>query len=124
MEFLEPWFANSDPRIVAELHREMPRGHVIEAVEISAVASRKDCDEVLYALNDGSDRFAIVHLTLSKSRETDPRFPETWIFRNHEILLEYMQAAHAAWAGHEEDPDGQFWLKEQRLRARAKPESS
>ncbi len=113
MEVFGPWFATSDSRIVDEFHREMPAGHILEAVDLSAIAYRKDRDEVLYALNDGSGRLAAVHLTYCKTREKDPKFPRTWIFENSERWLEYMHAAHAAWA--EEDPDGKLWLNEQRL---------
>ena len=115
MEFLAPWFANSDPGAVNELRREMAVGHVLEEIELSAIACRKDCDEVLYAFEDGSERFAIVHLTFRKSKEIDPRLPRTWIFRSRETLLEYFDAAHAAWTGREKDPEGHAWLKEQQL---------
>ncbi|MGA2886681.1 MAG: hypothetical protein ABSE51_01415 [Terracidiphilus sp.] len=113
MEILEPWFATSDSRLVDELHREIPSGHVLKTVELSVVARRKDCDEVLYALNDGFGRMAIVHLTHCKTRETNPVFPKTRIFESLKLWLEYMQAVHAAWV--EDDPNGQLWLKERKL---------
>jgi len=113
MEILEPWFATSNSRFVDELNREMPSGHALEAVDISAVAHRKDCDDVLYALNDGSGRVAVVHLTYCKTRETNPTVPKTRIFESLKSWLKYMQAAHAAWV--EGDLDGQLWMKEQKL---------
>ena len=98
----------------------MPAGHVLEGLQLSALAFRSDCDEALYALNHGQAGLAIVHLTQRKSKETDSRFPRTWIFENSEVLTEYMQAAHAAWVGQERDPEGQQWLQEQRLRDSAR----
>ena len=112
MEFLEPWFANSDSRLVDELHREMARGHELENLDLKIVANRRDCDEFLYAINDGSARLAAVHLTWSKKREKIPNLPRTRIF-GVELWLEYMGAAHAEWV--EDDPDGQLWLKQQKL---------
>src|ERR1700734_3810275 len=118
MEILEPWSANSDSRLIDEFRREMAPGHVLEAVELSPVAYKKGCDEALYALDDGSGRFAVVHLTFSKAREKDPKLPLTWIFESPEQWLNYMRAAHAAWA--EEDPDGELCLREWLLREAAR----
>ena len=112
MEFLEPWFENSDSKLVDELHREMAPGHVLESQNLSIVANRRDCDEFLYAINDGSGRFAAVHLTWRKNRERLQRLPRTRIF-TPQLWLEYMEAAHAEWV--EDDPDGQLWLKQQKL---------
>jgi hypothetical protein len=49
MEFLEPWSANSDSRLVDELRREMAPGHVLENLDLKIIANRRDCDEFLYA---------------------------------------------------------------------------
>ncbi|HEY1254932.1 MAG TPA: hypothetical protein VGF01_09145 [Terracidiphilus sp.] len=113
MEILEPWFATSNSRFVDELNRELPSGHILNAVELSTVAHRKDCDDVLYAFNDGTGRVAVVHLTYCKTRETNPAVPKTRIFESLEFWLEYMQAAHAALV--DEDSDGQLWLRAQKL---------
>ena len=75
MEFLEPWFANSDSRLVDELRREMAPGHVLENLDLNCIANRLDCDEFLYAINDGSGRLAAVHLTWSKERGRFRIFP-------------------------------------------------
>jgi len=114
MEFLEPWFANSDSRLVDELRRKMAPGHVLENLDLNSIANRRDCDEFLYATNDGSGRLAAVHLTWSKKRGRFRIFPRTRIFYL-KLWLEYMEAAHAEWVGVENDPDGQLWLKQQRL---------
>jgi hypothetical protein len=117
MEILAPWFESANSRLVDELHRELPPGHVLENVEMSVVARRHDCDDVLYALNDGSGRLAVVHLTWKKTRETIPTYPNTRIFQRVELWLVYMRAAHEAIA--QDDLDGQLWLKEQELWNRA-----
>lgn len=110
MQILEPWFATTGLQLVEELRRELSPGHVLEGIEVSAIGQRKDRDDVLYALQDGSNRLAVVHLTYSKSRETRSSYPITRVFANLELWLEYMSACHAAWV--EEDPDGRLSLRE------------
>ena len=106
MEFLEPWFPCSGSGLIDELHRELPSGHVLENVELSVVARRRDCDDVLFALNDGSGRLVLVHLTWSKARETIPTFPITRIFPRLNLWLETMRADHDEFVAN--DPDGQI----------------
>ena len=106
MEFLEPWFECSDLGLVDELHRELPPGHVLENVEVSVVARRRDRDDVLFALNDGSGRLALVHLTWSKTPETIPTFPTTRIFPELNLGLETMRADHNEFVPN--NPDGQI----------------
>lgn len=117
MQILEPWFATTDLRLVEELRRELRPGHVLEGIEVSAIGQRKDRDDILYALQDGSNRVAVVHLTYSKSSETSPSYPTTRLFANLELWLEYMSACHAAWV--QEDSDGLLSLKEMELSDKA-----
>lgn len=113
MRFLEPWCEFTDTRLVNELRHEIPLGHFLENVEVSVIGCRKDRDDFLFVLNDGTGRLVAVHLTYPETKATNPKFPTTRVFENHESWLDYMEAAHAAWI--ENDPDGQFWLKEQKL---------
>jgi hypothetical protein len=96
MEFLAPWFESSETHLVDELHRELPAGHVLKNVEVSVVARRHDRDDVLYALDVGSARLALVHLTWGKAREVDMKWPTTKFFDNHQSWLEYMISANQA----------------------------
>ena len=79
MNFLEPWYSveDSDP-LNRELLRELPVGHCLYQVQVNAVARRQDCDDVLFALEDGSGRVAVVHL--SYAVEKDPVWPFTRVF--------------------------------------------
>ncbi len=78
IEFAEPWFADGNPALIDELRRELVSGHVLFGTPVSAVARRRDRDDVLYALEDGSGRVAVVHLTWSA--EADPAWPATELF--------------------------------------------
>jgi len=89
MEFAEPWHVDGDPALVDELRREVASGHVLFGMPVSAVARRRDRDDVLYALEDGSGRVAVVHLTWSA--EVDPAWPATELFDGLASWAEAMQ---------------------------------
>ena len=80
-----PWREVTDPeealRLVAELRREVPEGHAMHGRAAYAFARREDCDDVLYAFEDGA--VAQVHLTWSG--ETNPWFPQVQIFKNADV---------------------------------------
>ncbi len=78
MDFLEPWFAVDDRRLVDELLRELPPGHVLAGLSVAVRARRQDRDDVLFNVLDGSGRLARVHLTYRA--ESDPRWPLTTLF--------------------------------------------
>lgn len=83
MNWLAPWHpAHDSTDHVAELRREMPIGHVLRNISASALAYRQDRDDVLFALNDGTNRVAVVHLTFQV--ENDPRWPVTEIYESIE----------------------------------------
>ena len=94
MEFFEPWQRCADSRFVDELRREMPPGHALQNSDVTIVARRNDRDDFLYSINDGTGRMAEVHLTWSKSSETNQVSPRTMIYENIESWLETMRAAH------------------------------
>jgi hypothetical protein len=90
--WLMPWRpAQESTDYVAELHRELPRGHVLRDVPVSALAYRQDRDDVLFAFNDGSDRVAVVHLTFRV--ENDPRWPITDVYESIEDFANRCMAA-------------------------------
>ena len=92
MEFLVPWHAESKDLFVEELKREMAPGHVLSGVPVSALACRQDCDDVLFGLDDGSNRVAVVHLTWVK--ESNPAWPATELFSSLEEWSEAMRSDH------------------------------
>ncbi len=72
MEWLTPWFsiANDSAQMVEleqELHRELAVGHPLYGLPVRALGRRQDCDDVLFALEDGTGRVAVVHLTWTHS---------------------------------------------------------
>lgn len=65
-------------RLLDEITRELPSGHVLEGEQLVPVARREDCDDVLFVIPRDM-RLAVVHLTWSRGRETDPRWLHTMI---------------------------------------------
>jgi hypothetical protein len=79
VEWLAPWLCiEHDPsqvrKLEAVLREELAPGHSLYGVPVRAIARRQDCDDVLYALDDGTGRFAVVHLTW-KHRPDRPPWP-------------------------------------------------
>ena len=82
MSFLLPWVADGSAALVGELRRELPAGPVLHGVPVAPIARRQDTDDVLFALNDGTGRVAMVHLTWAV--ESDPAWPATSVYSSLE----------------------------------------
>jgi hypothetical protein len=67
-----------------ELQRELSAGHPLFDVGVKTLARRQDCDDVLFALQDGTERVAVVHLTWTQSPPERPPWPGTTLFPNLE----------------------------------------
>jgi hypothetical protein len=65
-----------------ELGRELAAGHPLFGLALRTLARRQDCDDVLYAIEDGTARVAVVHLTWTPSPPDVPPFPCAVIYPN------------------------------------------
>lgn len=86
-----PWHPVScedDVRLVSELERELPNGHVLADVEVRCLARRLDDDAVLFELVDGSGRVAEVHLTWRVERHAE--WPSATVYRS---MIEWMNGS-------------------------------
>lgn len=70
-----------------ELKREINKNHILHGTKLKEIARREDCDDVLFLLLDGSNRYAVVHLTWSGKKENNPCYPRTKIYDNLVDLL-------------------------------------
>ena len=100
VDWLIPWHPVEDAGarngLLAEFQRKLPRGHVLAGVPVTAIGRRQDCDDVLFALEDG--RVAIVHLTWSGKTEPVPDHPWTVLFDSFERFVEdEMKSEHEGW---------------------------
>lgn len=85
MEWLVPWHpVGDDPTQVIgmerELKRELSAGHPLFGLPVKTLARRQDCDDVLFALQDGTGRVAVVHLTWTHSPPEHPPWPGVTLF--------------------------------------------
>ena len=84
--FLTPWEEIPDSsegrkradRLLSELKREIPSNHLLGGLSLTAIATRRDQDDVLFEIAGTEEKLAVVHLTGRK--ETDPRWPRTQFF--------------------------------------------
>jgi len=113
MELRVPWYSIADePAQVAamsqELRRELSVGHPLYGLPVRATGRRQDSDDVLYAIEDGSGRFAVVHLTWWQSLPERPPWPWTVIYDSFDAwLAEGMQSDHDLFLGRgNENPGG------------------
>jgi len=100
IDWLIPWHPVEDAAVRhslrAELERELPRGHVLAGMRVTPIGARQDCDDVLFALENG--RVAIVHLTWSGKTEPAPDHPWTALFDSLERFVEdEMKPQHEGW---------------------------
>jgi hypothetical protein len=67
--------------LTKELQRELSPGHAVFGLPITPIARRRDQDDVLFSIQDGTGRVAIVHLTWKGSPESPP-FPWATLYRS------------------------------------------
>ncbi len=63
-----------------ELKRELSADHLLFGLPVKTLARRQDRDDVLFALQDGTGRVAVVHLTWTRSPPERPPWPDTTLF--------------------------------------------
>jgi hypothetical protein len=103
VEWLLPWHSvGDDPVQVAgmerELQRELSPRHPLFGMLVKTLARRQDCDDVLFAVQDGTGRVAVVHLTWTQSPPECPPWPHTTLFPNLETwAVEGMHSDIAEW---------------------------
>jgi hypothetical protein len=90
IQWLEPWHAigASKDASEVELSREVAKGHPLCGINVTAIGLGLDGDDVLFQLNDGSGRVAVVHLTWRGQREEDPGWPHTVLYPSIQDWIE------------------------------------
>src|SRR5713226_9639112 len=100
MEWLVPWYSIADDSDEAaymdrELCRELVEGHPLYGLAVRTLGRRQDCDDVLFSLEDGTGRIAVVHLSWTRNPPDPLPCPHTRIYRNFETwVIERMRPDH------------------------------
>ncbi|MBX7105466.1 MAG: hypothetical protein K1X57_15380 [Gemmataceae bacterium] len=84
MDWLPPWYSVADDTdqiagLEKELADELAAGHPLFGLPVRTLARRQDCDDVLFAIEDGSGRVAVAHLTWARHPEPPP-WPYTAVY--------------------------------------------
>lgn len=87
MEWLIPWQpvvydAAQMAGLAEQLSRELAVGHPLYGLPMRTLARRQDCDDVLFAIDDGSGRVAVVHLTWTRNLPERPPYPWAILYPN------------------------------------------
>jgi hypothetical protein len=90
VEWLVPWHPVIDHSAQAanlerELRQELSGGHPLFGLPVRTLACRQDCDDVLFAVEDGTGRVAVVHLTWTKNPPERRPWPGTTMFPSLEV---------------------------------------
>lgn len=91
--YLLPWEAVETPLsqpAPGRLADEIAPGHVLEGKRVRMIARRVDTDDVLYEVMTEPPSFAVVHLTWSDRRQTNPQFPWTTLYDSMDRFREAM----------------------------------
>ncbi len=83
---VEDWTADQRKQTENQLEVEVGPMHPLYKTPVAIVGGRCDCDDALFQLNDGTVRFAVVHLTFRQSQEPMP-WPETQMFISIEDFI-------------------------------------
>lgn len=120
-DWLEPWerltdeyetFSDSESNadtpfkiLNAELHREMPAGHVLYGLDTKVVAvCTWTHNDFIFVTSEPDKPIALVHLTWSE--ETDPAWPHATVFCSIEEWLAEMKEWAAEWQHHRANDNG------------------
>ena len=103
MNWLTPWIPVLEhdlaERLITELRREIEVGHVLFGIPVRPIATRQDCDDVLFELLDGSGRLAVTHMTYAQHPEPNPQWPVTRLYDDLSQFENVMQVDHSNAAG-------------------------
>jgi hypothetical protein len=111
VKWLEPWYsiADDDAQVSGmerELRRELAPGHALFAVPVTAIGRRCDCDDVIYSIEDGTARVAVVHLTWNQNPPDPPPWPDTLLYESIDRwMIEGMRPDHEDYVGPLSEPE-------------------
>jgi hypothetical protein len=83
VDLKEPWISINpahESAICEQLAQALNPQHPLKSVSLRPIAQRIDRDDFLFAFNDGSGTYVVVHLTRSKIAEADQGRPRMIIY--------------------------------------------
>jgi hypothetical protein len=102
MEWVKPWreinrYEQGEATILERvIRRELAPGHRLYDVKVEAIGRHMACDDVLFALLDGSGQVAVVHLTWTRNPPETPPWPDTQVFQDLKTWAEEQMLSEQA----------------------------
>lgn len=87
IHYLKPWHLNSTD-LTDQLHKEINKKHILYNKVVKTIARRQDNDDVLFEVDNGDFKYAVVHMTWTQKASEDPRYPRTETFKNWQEVYE------------------------------------
>ena len=81
----EPWYWYVND-LTMQLFREISNDHILFTKTLKSIARRQDNDDVLFEIENDPFKCAVVHLTWSKVKQTDNRWPSTKLYKDWDDL--------------------------------------
>ena len=96
-EILEPWteLTDSEETLISELKKEMRDDDDLFGSTFVPIAQRKDCDDVLFIIENRKPEVAVIHLTWSGHADPNKGWPSKTIYsdlndwRERCMILDY-----------------------------------
>lgn len=88
MEWLEPWrpvAGEEATGLERVLRREVGSDHELYGLTVRVLARRDDCDDVLFAIEDGTGRVVDVHLTWTQDPPEIAPWPIATFFSSFDV---------------------------------------
>ena len=90
-KYIEPWIKlDSVDSFMEEINKELNENHVLYGKLLKPIARRIDNDDVLFEVQDEQIYYAVVHLTWTRKKEADPRWPKIKIYSSIEDFYSRM----------------------------------
>jgi hypothetical protein len=74
---------------INELNKEMSTFHILYNRNISVIAHREDCDDILCQDNNNQNCLFIVHLSWTGKKETNSNYPKIVFDGNYNDFINY-----------------------------------
>ncbi len=87
LHYLKPWYSD-DIDLTVQLHREINNKHILYGKPVKTIARRQDNDDVLFEVNDGDFKYAVVHLTWAQKTLDDSKYPTTKTYKDWQDVYE------------------------------------
>lgn len=108
LRFNTPWHnAESKSGLENQLYKEVGKGHILFGKKVKSIATRQDCDDVLFEIEGFESKYAIVHLTWTQTQLADINWPQTELYSDQKEVQFAIDNDVKDWIEYENTPVGE-----------------